>query len=185
MVNFLPNKWEVKEMLDEICPVQFVEGLNEGAESSEEGTIRITQFSGFGVQYIPSLSYSLTRLEIMFTFGDIPEGAEIRVDLCSDYDEKPSDIVLSSGSFPPKTPYAGWREVMLKPISVIRNRKYWVTIHPNRCPVALIEADKGQGYILSGKRDTRWKTPSVDNVLVEKGKVMLRFYGRVLPISTS
>lgn len=169
-------------MLDELFPVQFVEGINEGAEPSNKETIVISNYSGTGLQYIPKVSYSLTRLEIMFTFGNIPEGAEIKVDLCSDYDEKPSDIVLSSGSFPPKTVYGGWREVTLKPVSVIRNRKYWVTIHPNRCPTALIRAQEGQGCLFSVRTDTRWEIPPDT---VKEGKVMLRFYGRVLPISTA
>lgn len=168
-------------MLNELFPVHFVEGLNEGAEPSGEGTIVITSYSGTGLQYIPTVSYILTRLEIILTFGEIPEGAEIRVNLCSDYDEKPSDIVLGSGSFvPEKGVLGGWQEVTLKPISVIRNRKYWVTIHPNRCPTALIRAEKGQGSVLSVKTETRWKTPPER---VKVGEVMLRFYGIILPIS--
>lgn len=171
-------------MLDEICPVQFVEGLNEGAEPSDydEDVIVITSYSGFGIQYAPSLSYILTRLEIMLTFGDIPEGAQIRVDLYSDYEDKPSDIVLSSGSFIPKVVERGWKEVILEPVAVIRGRKYWVTIHPNRCPTVVSEAKKGHGFMLSGKRDEKWRTPFDD---IEKGKVMLRFYGRVVPIAAS
>lgn len=168
-------------MLDELFPVQFVEGLNEGAEPSDEGTIVITSYMATGLQYTPQVSYVLTRLEIMLTFGDIPDGTQMRVDLCSDYDEKPSDIVLSSGNFiPEKGALGGWQEVKLNPVSVIRNRKYWVTIHPNRCPIAFIKAEKGQGFELSVKTDNRWKIPP-DHVKV--GEVMMKFYGRILSIS--
>ncbi len=169
-------------MLDELFPVQFVEGLNEGAEPSEEDNIVITTYSGFGVQYIPSLSYSLTRLEMMLTFGNFREGTQITVELCSDYDEKPSDIILSSGSFVPKVVYGGWKEVTLKPVSVIKKKKYWVIVHPNGCPTAFMKADKGKGYALSVKRDAKWRTPP-DNL--KEGEVMLKFYGRILPLSAS
>lgn len=167
-------------MLDELFPIQFVEGLNEGAEPSEEDSIVITRYSGFGIQYIPSLSYSLTGLEMMLVFGDFREGTQISVEISSDYNEKPSDIILSSGSFVPKVVYGEWREVTLKPVSVIRNKKYWVIVHPNGCPTSFVKADKGKGYILSGKRDAKWRTP-LDSL--KEGEVMLKFYGRILPIS--
>lgn len=168
-------------MLDEICPVQFVEGMNEGAELSDEDTIIITEYSGFGIQYIPSLSYILTGLEMMLVFGNFREGTQITVEISSDYDEKPSGIILSSGSFVPKVLYAEWREVTLKPVSVIRNKKYWVVVHPNRCPTGFVKADKGKGYVLGGKRDAKWRTLP-DNL--KEGEVMLKFYGRVMPVAS-
>ena len=168
-------------MLDEICPVQFIEGLNEGAKPSNEDAIEITRYSGIGLQYAPQVSYILTRLEIMLVFGDFQKEAKITVNLCSDYDDKPSDIVLTSGSFVPKSVYAGWREVTLKPTSVIRNRKYWVTIHHNGFPTVLIRAEKGKGWLLSIRRGQRWEAPPED---IKDGNVMLRLYGRILPISS-
>jgi len=169
-------------MLDELLPVQFVEGLNEGADVSDVDSIVITSYSSVGLQYIPTVSYSLTRLEIMLTFGNYRKDAQIRVELCSDYQDKPSDIVISSGSFVPKTLYGAWREVTLKPVSVIRNTPYWVTILPNGCPTAFIAPKEGKDYTLSVKAsiNSKWETPPED---VNNRKVMLRFYGRILPIS--
>lgn len=169
-------------MLDELFPVQFVEGLNEGAEQLDEETIVITQYLGIGLQYVPQVSYSLTRLEIMITFGDLPKEAQITVGLCSDYDDKPSDIVLTSGSFVPKGVYGGWQEVILKPVSVIRGKKYWVTINPNGCPTALIRAEKGKGCLLIVRMGKKWKAQPED---IKDGRVMLKLYGRILPLSTS
>lgn len=171
-------------MLDEICPIQFVEGLNEGADLSDVDSVVITYYSSVGLLYIPKVSYSLTRLEIMLTFGDFLEGTQIRVELCSDYEDKPGDIILSSGSFVPKEVYGGWREVTLKPVSVIKNMKYWVTIHPNGCPTAFIAPKKGKDYTLSVKTGTnsKWETPPED---VNSRKVMLRFHGRIFPVSAS
>ena len=171
-------------MLDELCPIQFVEGMNEGAETSDVESIVITCYSRVGILYIPKVSYSLTSLEIMLTFGDYQNGAQINVELCSDYEDKPSDIVISSGSFDPKTFYGGWREVTLKPVSVLRNMKYWVTIHPNGFPMAFLAPKNGTDYTLSVKTGTnsKWETPPED---ISSRKVMLRFHGRVFPVSAS
>ena len=168
-------------MLDELFPVHFVEGLNEGAEQFYEDTMVITRYSGTGIQYTPQVSYVMTKLEIMMTFGDLPPKARIGVNLCWDYDEKPSDIILSSGDFVPKTAHGGWCEVTLKPISVIKGRKYWVTIHPNGCPTALIRAEKGRDCLLSVRTERKWEAPPEE---VRYCKVMLRFYGRILPFSS-
>lgn len=169
-------------MLDEICPIQFVEGLNEGADLSDVDSVVITSYSSVGLQYIPKVSYSLTRLEIMLAFGDFQKEVNIEVELCSDYEEKPSDIVISSGSFNPKTVHAGWREVTLKPISVLRIMKYWIIIHPNGCPTAFVAPKEGKDYILSVKTgiNSKWETPPED---VNLRKVMLRFHGRIFPVS--
>ena len=168
-------------MLDEICPIQFVEGMNEGAETSDVESIVITTYSCVGILYVPKVSYSLTSLEVMLTFGQFREGTQIAVELCSDYEDKPSDIVLGSGNFAPKELYGRWREVTLNPISVLRNTKYWVTIH-HGCAAAFIAPKDGKDYTLSVKTgaSSEWKTLTGD---VGSRKVMLRFYGRVFPVS--
>ncbi|MFC2067306.1 hypothetical protein ACFLUO_09750 [Chloroflexota bacterium] len=166
-------------MLDELFPVQFVEGINEEAELPDEKVIVITSYSGIGLQYVPKVSYSLTKLEVVLTFSDIPQGAKIRIDLNSDYNGKPTnDIILSTGSIIPEG-VGGWQQVNLQPVSLIKGRKYWVTIHPNGCPVALIKTEKGKSVTLSVKAEDRWATPTEDI----RGKVMLRFYGRIFPTS--
>lgn len=172
-------------MLDEICPVQFVEGVNEGEEQLDETTIEITHHLGTGLQYIPKTSYSLTRLQVILILGETILGetrkdTQIRVDLCSDYKGKPSDIVLGSGSFVPKRGYGEWQEVAFKPVSLIKNWNYWITIHPSGCQVALLQAQKGQSLVLSVKSLNKWGIPPAEP---KEGKVMLRFYGRILPIS--
>lgn len=173
-------------MLDEICPVQFVEGLNEGADTSAdiESTV-ITTYSCVGILYIPKVSYSLASLEMMLVFGQFREGTKIKVELCSDYDEKPSDIILSSGSFVPKVVYGEWREVTLKPVSVLRNTKYWVTIHPNGCPTAFVVPKEGKDYTLSVKPGSYSKWETLPEMDINNRKVMFRFYGRIFPVSAS
>lgn len=167
-------------MLDELFPEQFVEGVNEGEEQPDETTIEITHYLGTGLQYIPKTSYSLTRLQVILTLGEIRKDTQIRVDLCSDYNGKPSDIVLGSGSFVPKRGYGEWQEVVFKPVSLIKNWNYWITIHPSGCPTALLQAQKGQSLVLSVRSLNKWGIPPAEP---KEGKVMLRFYGRILPIS--
>lgn len=166
-------------MLDELFPVQFVEGLNEGAELSDINSLVITGYSGVGIQYTPSLSYSLTKLETILTFGNSLDGAEIKICIYSDYKDKPSDIQLSSGSFVPKKVYGEWRIVTLNPISIIKGRRYWITIHPNGYAVAFVIPKTGQNSILSFKKFKKWEAlPEY----AEGGKVMFKFYGRILPV---
>jgi len=170
-------------MLDEICPVQFVGGLNEGAKPLDEDPIVITRYEGIGIQYVPEVNYILTRLEIALVFGeDCLMESQITLNFCADYDDKPSDIVLASGSFAPKPSYQGWCEVKLKPTSMIRNRKYWITIHDKGMFSGLVRAEKGKGCVLSIKqKETRWKAPPDK---IKDGKVMFRFYGRILAINS-
>ena len=165
-------------MINEI-PEQFVEGFNEAAEQPYEDAIEITRFAGIGIQYTPSLSYLLTKLEIMLTFGDTPPKRNLNVQISSDYRGKPSDIELSSASFVPKKAYGDWNEIALKPVSLVKHRRYWLIINPNRCPTGLVQAKTGDEYTLCVKKVERWATPEE----FKGGKVMVRFYGKIIPVS--
>ncbi|MGB5926457.1 MAG: hypothetical protein WBH01_10320 [Dehalococcoidia bacterium] len=158
---------------------QFVEGFNEAAEQSYEDAIEITRFAGIGIEYTPSVNYIPTRLEIMLSFGRISPKRNLTVQISSDYRGKPSDIELTSGSLAPKKEYGDWNEIELKPVLLIRDRKYWLIINPNRCPTALIQAKTGDEYELSMKQGERWVTPEG----FKSGKVMVRFYGKIASVS--
>jgi hypothetical protein len=166
-------------MLNEI-PEQFVEGINEAAEQSYEDTLVITEFVGTGIYYNPSVSYLLTRLEMMLTFGDIPPDGKLDVHVSSDYGLKPSDIELSSASLVPKKLQADWNEIRVEPVSLVKGRSYWLIINPNRCRTALIKARKGSESTFCVKRAEKW-TEAPDEF--KHGSVMVRFYGKILPVS--
>lgn len=166
-------------MINEISE-QFVEGFNEAAEQRYEDTLGITRFAGIGIAYTPSMSYLLTKLEIKLTFGDLPPDSNLNVQICSDYRDKPSDIELSSASFVPKSIYGDWNEITLKPVSLVKNRKYWLTINPNRCPTALIQAKTGDECTFCVQIGEKWETPPAE---FKDGKVMVRFYGKIIPVS--
>ena len=168
-------------MLDELCPVQFVDGMNECADLSDVDSINITSQSVVGLQYTPKVSYSLTKLEIMLAFGKPQKITQIKVDFCSDYGDKPSDIVMNSGSITPGKVYPEWREVILKPVSLIKTFRYWVVIYPNDCPTAIIAPKNGKEYPLMVNIFKRWvELPEYINGI----RVMCRFYGRILPTNS-
>ncbi|MFC1865954.1 hypothetical protein ACFLYB_04510 [Chloroflexota bacterium] len=167
-------------MLDKLFPEQYVEGINECESFNyDENPIVITQFLGTGIQYIPKTSYSLTRLQIVLVFGELPQDASIEFNLQSDYGDEPSDIVLRSANFVPVEVGAGWKEIKCEPVSLVKGRKYWLAIHPKGCPTVITQAVKGDNIPISFKALNRWKK-SPD---VAKGKIMLRFFGRIFPVS--
>lgn len=80
-------------MLDEICPVQFIEGRNEWAEATNS-YVRVSGCEGVAIEYIPKLSYSLKRFDIFLTHQERPERDKYRAAICSGFDDNPSDIIL-------------------------------------------------------------------------------------------
>lgn len=167
----------VESMLDEICPVQFIEGVNENEEASDENVITTKGFAGVALEYIPKLTYSLKRLCIFLAGQHAPEGHKFKVALCTDHDEKPSNIVLSSGEWTSKEISDNWQEVELEPVVVIRNNRYWITIDVGKGRIALPIARAGDEVALRFRGATRW----VKDDTFKTDKAMLKFYGRILP----
>ena len=174
-------------MLDEICPIQFIEGINECGEYVQKSVIGMQSYPVMAIEYIPKSSYSLTKLEIcLFLPPRVPEEKTIRVALYSDYNGNPSDIVLTEGTFVPNFSKEKhqfiWQEIQLSPVVVSPNNKYWVTVYPQPLSIALVDADEGVDSTLRVKKNNnKWDT--LPNHIKES-KVMLRFYGRVLPMAS-
>lgn len=167
-------------MLDEICPVQFVDGVNEAEEASQQ-KITTTHYSGVAIEYTPKLSYSLKRLGIFLTEQRAPEEDKFKVTLCLDHNNNPSDIVISEGEWIATNMLGDWQEVELKPRVVIRNEKYWLTIDVGQeGSIGLPIAKEGQKVALRFKKNKEWVIHNNKNY--ETDTVMLRFYGRLLPI---
>jgi hypothetical protein len=171
-------------------PEQFVEGINEAAEQLYDEAIDITRFTGVGIQYTPSLSYLLTKVEIMLSFGNIPADGMLDLQVSSDYGDRPSDIKLTSVSFKPKKVYGDWYEIAFNPVSIVKDRKYWLIINANRYQTALIRAKTGNDCTFSVRRGEKWRTltkTSAGMAIPEEfigGKaIMVRFYGRIIPLS--
>lgn len=167
-------------MLDEISPVQFIEGVNECAEAAD-ASINTMNYSGVAIQYIPKVSYSLKKLSLFLIPLKPLDGGKYKVALCSDYKNNPSDIPLSKGVWVSSGTLWEWQEVELeKPAVVVRNKKYWLTIDLDRRKIALPETKEGDESALRFRDGNRWITHDKSKT----AKVRLRFYGRVLPILT-
>lgn len=168
-------------MLDEICPVQFVEGINECAKASEEEYINTMGYSGIAIEYEPKLTYSLRRFQIFVILAESsPEGFQHQVALCADHKNNPSDIVLSKGTWVSETGYIqGWQEVELEPVVVIRGKKYWLTIDLNERRIDLPISKEGEVSALRFRGGKKWITHDI----FKTDRVILRFYGRILPIN--
>lgn len=173
-------------MLDAICPIQFIEGINEGGEFEkefEEACISARNYSSLSIQYNPKLSYSLAKLEILLAYGEMPPESKISVTVRSNYDDKPSDMVLSHGTIVPKKRHSlvwDWEEIELQPVVLLRNNKYWVTIDTAHGFFGIVTAKVGDEPVVKVRIDTKW-TPYGDS---PKSRIMLKFFGRVLPTSS-
>lgn len=168
-------------MLNEIFPVQFIEGVNENAEALEDQHINTMGYSGVAIEYKPKLTYSLKKLHIFVIQAETSEKHKFNVALYTDHKNNPSDIVLSKGTWDSKTEYLnGWQEVELEPTVVVRNKRYWLTIDLNERRMGLPIAKEGEEAALRFRGRKKW----VIHDIFKTCKVMLRFYGRVLPISS-
>jgi len=132
------------------------------------------------IEYNPTLTYSLVKLEVLLAYGEMPSECQISVEVRSNYGDKPGDVVLSHGTLIPQKRHSciwNWDSVELEPLVVIHNKKYWVNIDTARGFFGLATAKAGREPIIMIRRDRLWVTYAE----AVKGKVMLKFYGRVLP----
>ena len=165
-------------MLDDICPVQFIEGTNEYAEAGDD-YINTRGYSGVAIEYVAKTSYSLKKLDIFLTEQAPVDGGKYKVALCLDHDNSPSDIVLSEGAWARKEIFGDWQEVELdKPVVVVCNKKYWLTIDLDKGSIGLPIAKEGKESTLRFRGLKKWTTHDI----FKTDRVMLRFYGRILPI---
>ncbi len=170
-------------MLDELCPIQFIEGINYYEKYDLGDLVYMSSYNELAIQYKAEKSYCLTSVEPFILTNASTQEIEVAVKLYSDYDENPSDIMLSSGSLTPQIPREKaylhkWQGVALKPVSIIRGNKYWLAI--SNAQICLQVAEKGVDCVLKARGETKWFSPK-DN---PTSKIMLRFYGRVLPVTS-
>ena len=185
MINLEPNNQEVKEMYDEICPVQFIEGINDNEEVDNKQAMNLSSYGNIAFPYKPKISYSLTRLEIVLAHRlALPDMASIRVALHSNHNDMPGKVTITEGAVTPepcKDPnrinYL-WQSIELAPVTVIRGNPYWFRLDCNM-DIYLVTAQVGEVTALAYKQGTVWK----QDTDFQEWKCMLRFYGRVIPIA--
>ena len=176
-------------MLDEICPVQFIEGINECGKCNTQNFLDIQGYQFVAIEYNPESTYCLTALEILIDHSPALGAREFDIALHSDYDGRPSDIILSRGKLATKVNsesvgtqfvrFVDWGKVDLNPVVVIRSSKYWITTRPDGRQLSLATAVDGDTTNMMAAESGKWRPDK----LFSDWKCMLRFYGRILPVS--
>ncbi len=170
-------------MLHEICPVQFIEGMNEGEKWDYKRSIPLKSFGTVAIAYSPTADYCLTKVSICFGHNLQPNDSNpMRIILYSEYKDNPSDILLAEGesyitNYNAGTPVRCWQEAELTPVVVTRRNKYWLSIVPNDVDIHLLTATDGTDTPIYYYANNEW-SPSVD---FDDWKCMVKFYGRMLP----
>ena len=154
-------------MLDNICPVQFIEGINESRECNTQNFIDIQGYQFVAIEYDCKSTYCLVALEILIDHSPALGTREFDIALHSDYNGRPSDIILSRGKLatkvnrePVNTRYVrfvDWGKVDLNPVVVIRSSKYWVTIRPDGRQLSLATAVDGDITDMVTAESGKWR----------------------------
>ncbi len=162
--------------IDLICPIQFIEGRNKFAEPDKPSAI----LPNACIEYIPKVSYSIARIDIFIAgTSKIAENQTNKLTIYADYWDHPSDIVLTEGNMiftKGEEPFANWRTIKIaQPVVLIAHKKFWLQFSDIGTEFAFYAGAKGDQIVTTIKSNKGWDTKS--DVL------MLRFYGRVLPIA--
>ena len=162
--------------LDRICPIQFIEGRNKYAEPDKPSEVSPTAY----IEYVPQVSYSIARIDLFIAWtSKIMENQNNRFVICADYSEHPTDIILTEGSMDfeqGEYPFENWRSIeMSQPVVLIAHKRYWLQFPDPKTKFVFYAGAKGDQIATKYKSDRKWETGS--DVL------MLRFYGRILPLA--
>ena len=161
--------------IDRICPVQFIEGRNKFAESAKASDISNSAY----IEYVPKVSYSISRMDIFIAWSGESESRNNRLVIYADYLDHPTDIVLTEGNMAVKADEPdgqGWRTVeMEQPVVLIAHKRYWLRFTDIKTAFVFCVAEKGDEITVKTKSGDKWET--------KNGILMLRFYGRILPVA--
>jgi hypothetical protein len=166
-------------MLDELnslFPVQFIEGRNKSAEPGEISSIP----TGAYILYAPEVSYSIAHVDIFLSCASVPKRQESKLCLYPAYLDHPSDIVLTEGTmvFEAGTEaYQGWRRIEIsRPVVLIAHKKYWLRFTEVETDFKFYAAKEGDEINTMVKDDDKWHS--------SHERLMLRFFGRVIPVAS-
>lgn len=176
-------------MLEDIYPVQFIEGFNYGEEPNTENFLEIGGYPAIAIEYKPKSPYCLVELEILVV-TEVLDVREFRVVLCPNYRGKPTDPALAEGKLAIKSGselsgtgvrvIANWEKVVFGSAAVVTSKDtYWVVLYPKGITLKLITAIDGEPTHMMAYRGRKWQTDDI----FSGWKCMLRFYGRMVPVS--
>lgn len=161
----------------ELYPVQFVEGLNENEEPAI-GRFLTWEGTGIAIPYVPSITYSLNRVEIYGAPKSIEAEQKYPLHLRTDHKDSPSRVSIVSGELiVPEGDSSQWLEILMEQsIVVLAQRTYWFSFEQHPLPFSIGLATAGAEFGLRTGIGEHWASYSLG-----KHKVILRFYGRVMP----
>ena len=169
-------------MLDEICPVQFIEGVNENGEikRGDKDFIQINLLRNIAIGFTPSRTFLLNKIEIYLQWNEFREPVVYEAKLYPDYNNNPAGMILREGklSFNKKGSGDGWCNIDLnQPIVVFAKDNYWLGLESFGVKFFLLEAKEGKRVPFSEGMPGDW----FNNTAIDY-QLMLRLYGRVLPV---
>ena len=169
-------------MLDDICPIQFIEGINEDLEPAKGQSLHVNTYDRVAIQYTPSLTFCLARLELLLYCRQVSVPEEYNFKLHTDYEDNPGKTVLREGAFKfdMTDRKIDWFEICLDhPVVIMASKNYWLDIESRDAIFRLCRTDKGITSKTSAQIGDTWSSGGeIPN------RFMLRFYGRILPLSS-
>lgn len=164
--------------LTRLCPVQFIEGINENEEPTSGRFLTWGDY-GIAIPYTPSITYCLTRIEVYGSPEHLPEQKEHAVKLYTDHKDNPSKTWVVEGKLViPNIGGEQWLPIeLLHSIVVFAEHRYWLCIEEHPLMFAVGIAEDGEELSLRGYVNQRWTSSSSGRL----HRCMLRFFGRVLP----
>ncbi len=165
------------EELNNMFPVQFIEGRNKGAEPGQEVS---TISTGVYILYAPEVSYSIAYIDIFLAWEAVLKTQENKLRIYPAYLDHPSDIVLTEGAMVFEAGMEssqGWRRIEIaRPVVLIAHKKYWLRFTEVETSFVFRIAKEGDEINTMALDNGKWHSAH--------DRLMLRFFGRVFPVAT-
>lgn len=160
--------------------IQFIEGINEGAECAEENFIQVSRYSEVAIAFTPAIHYNIVNIELFTIWAGFREQVAYEVKIYADHSDRPGSLVVTDGSmtFDAGVSAFGWKRIQLsKPILLIAMKKYWLGLESKQALYSLGRTEEGVDAPLRFRFGNRWQEIETQ----PKEKVMVRFYGKLSP----
>jgi len=169
--------------LKELCPIQFIEGINENLTyttpkwdvgfPSDDPSASFFAMEGkqWAVQFVPGMSYTITDVEILGKSDEKAAAKKHDVAVYIDNGGLPGYNYnrVTTGELVVQAENDGgyWANAQLKPLVVFPKYKYWLVFEEESIKLMLAPYTSG--------KPGQWAAPV-------QGTLFLKFHGRVMPV---
>lgn len=177
--------------LKELCPVQFIEGVNENLTHTtpdwdvgfpaDDPSASFFAMEGkqWAIQFVPGMSYTLTDVEVLGKSDQKAAAKKHDVAVYIDNGGLPGYNRVTTGELVVQAENDGgyWANAQLKPLVVFPKYKYWLVFEEESIKLMLARGKKGSGAAVSytSGKPGQWAAPV-------QGTLFLKFHGRVMPV---